>query len=110
MQHDVFSWQVLGDKFIREKVTDNTSEFIDKTISDWLEKIDNNQKEKFVNTLYDILVATNVKTLSEIGSNWFNSAKSMVRSYNNLSDESKKMLNKTLNMLFKIGRDNIFLR
>ena len=50
MQHDVFSWQVLGDKFIREKVTDNTSEFIDKTISNWLEKIDNDQKEKYVIT------------------------------------------------------------
>ena len=47
MQHDIYSWQVLGDKFIREKVTNNTSEFIDKTISDWLEKVDNEQKEKF---------------------------------------------------------------
>ena len=108
MQHDVFSWQVLGDKFIREKVTDNTSEFIDKTISNWLEKIDNDQKEKFVNTLYEILVATNLKTLSEIGNNWFDSAKSMVKSYQNLDSESKQMLNKPLSLLLKIGRNNIF--
>ena len=110
MQHDIYSWKVLGDKFIREKVTNNTSEFIDKTISDWLEKVDNEQKEKFFNTLYDILVATNVKTLSEIGNNWFNSAKAMVKTYKNLNQESKQMLNKTLNILLKIGRDNIFIK
>ena len=110
MQHDIYSWQVLGDKFIREKVTNNTSEFIDKTISDWLEKVDNEQKEKFFNTLYDILVATNVKTLSEIGNNWFNSAEGMVKAYENLNQESKQMLNKTLNILLKIGRDNIFIK
>lgn len=110
MQHDIYSWQVLGDKFIREKVTNNTSEFIDKTISNWLEKVDNEQKEKFFNTLYDILVATNVNTLSEIGNNWFNSAKVMVKTYKNLSQESKQMLNKTLNILFKIGRDNMFIK
>lgn len=108
MQHDIYSWQLLGDKFIRVKITDSTSEFIDKTISNWLEEVDNEQKEKFFDTLYDILVATNVKTLSEIGNNWFNSAKAMVKSYKNLNQESKQMLNKTLNMLLKIGTYNIF--
>ena len=92
MQHDIYSWQVLGDKFIREKVTNNTSEFIDKTISDWLEKVDNEQKEKFFNTSYDILVATNVKTLSEIGNNWFNSAKGMVKTYKNLNQKVSRCL------------------
>ena len=110
MQHDIYSWQVLGDKFIREKVTNNTSEFIDKTISDWLEKVDNEQKEKFFNTLYDILVATNVKTLSKIKNKRKNSKKAMVKTYKNLNQESKQMLNKTLKKKKKIGRDNIFIK
>lgn len=32
MQHDLYTWQVLGDKFIRDKLT-NFSEFVDGTIT-----------------------------------------------------------------------------
>ena len=40
MQHDLYSWQLLGKEFVTLKKLTNESEFIDKTIKDWLENVE----------------------------------------------------------------------
>ena len=60
MQHDLYTWQVLGDKFIRDEFT-NSSEFIDHTISDWLKAVSPEQREKFIDTLFEVLNATEAR-------------------------------------------------
>ena len=67
MQHDLYSWQVLGDKFVRDELT-TSSEFIDQTITDWLRAVEPEQREIFIDTLFEILNATEAKILSEISS------------------------------------------
>lgn len=109
MQHDLYSWQVMGDKFIESELT-NSSEFIDKTITNWLREVNPEQRGKFVDILFDILNATGAKTLSEISSKWFASAKAMLKTYQNIDPESKEILVKTLNALFAIGKSNIPIR
>lgn len=106
MQHDLYSWQVLGDKFVRDELT-TSSEFIDQTITDWLRAVEPEQREIFIDTLFEILNATEAKILSEISSKWFSNAKTMVKTYQNLSPESKEIMTKTLDVLLKIGKGNL---
>lgn len=106
MQHDLYSWQVLGDKFVRAEFT-NSSEFIDQTISNWLKEVEPTQREMFIDTLFEILNTTQAETLSQISDKLFTNAKIMVKSYQKLDSESKKMINATLNVLLKVGRENI---
>lgn len=106
MQHDLYSWQVLGDKFVETELTDS-SEFFDKTITDWLKQVTDEQRSEFFDILFEVLNATNVKTLSELKSNKFSNAKTLIKTYNNLTQESKDIMTKTLSAFFKIGKDNI---
>lgn len=106
MQHDLYSWQVLGGEFVKDELT-NSSEFIDKTVTNWLKEVSPEQREKFIGTLFDILNTTQAETLSEIKSNAFSNAKTMVKTYQNLDSESKKIMTKTLEEFFKIGKSNI---
>ena len=107
MQHDVYSWEVLGDKFVKAKKT-NSSDIIDNAITNWLKEISKEQREQFIDTLFDILNATNVKTVNELSSKWFKNAITIIKSYNNLDQETKKMMTKTLSILLKtIGKSNI---
>ena len=108
MQHDLYSWQVMGDKFITDNLT-NSSEFIDKTITDWLKEVSPEQRGKFFDTMFEILSATNAETLSEISSKWFSNARMMAKTYQNLDPESKSMVTKTLKALLRIGKSNITL-
>lgn len=101
LQHDLYTWQVLGDKFVEDKLT-NSSEFIDKTITNWLLEVSPEQRSEFFDTLFEILQVTNAETFSEISTKWFSNAKKMVKTYQKLEPKSKEILNKTLNALFKI--------
>ena len=106
MQHDIYSWEILGDKFIESEPT-NSSVFIDKTISNWLEEVSNEQREEFFDCLFEILYATKVETMQEIGNSLYSSSKIMIKTYQKLAPETKEMIHKTLSALFKIGKENI---
>ncbi len=106
MQHDLYSWQVLGDKFVKDELT-NSSKFIDKTVTNWLKEVKPEQREEFINTLFEILNATQAETLSDIKGQWFKNSITIVNTYKNLNKESKEIMTKTLSAFFKIGRNNI---
>lgn len=106
LQHNIYTWQLLGDKFIKDEVT-NSSEFVDKTITDWLKEVDVNQREKFIDTLFEIINATGAKTIGDIETNKFETAKIVLKTYKNIDEDSKEILNKTLNVLFDIAKSNV---
>ena len=105
MQHDLYSWDLLGDRFIESELT-NSSEFIDKALTEWLENVSPEQRENFVNTLFEILEATGAKNFFELNQNKFASAKAMITKYQSLDDESKKYINKALNMFLVYGKES----
>ena len=109
MQHDLYSWQVLGDKFIRTEPT-NVSDVIDKTITNWLKDVEPEQRGQFIDILFDILNKTDAKTLHEMGNNWFNSSKTILMEYKNIDDQSKEIISKTLSSLFSAAKGNIKIR
>ena len=106
MQHNLYSWQVLADKFIKDELT-YSSEVIDKTITNWLKEISPDQREVFINTLFEILSATNASTLPQISDKWFSSAKTMLKTYKNLDSKSKEIMIEALNALLKIGKSSM---
>ena len=106
MQHSLYSWQVLGGEFVKDELT-NSSEFIDKTITNWLKQVTPEQREKFIDTIFEILNTTQAQTLSDIRTKAFTNAKTMVKTYQNLSQEDKKVMTKTIEEFLKIGKNNI---
>ena len=106
-QHDLYSWQLMGAKFIEVEEVTKESEFIDRTLKTWLKTVDAEQREKFWVALFEILSSTNAETLSQISENWFVNSKIIFETYRNLDDESREIINKTLRSLFSIMKGNI---
>lgn len=106
MQHDLYSWQVMGDKFVKTKIT-NASNFFDNTITNWLLEVSKEQREEFIDTIFEILNTTNVKTVDELSSKWFKNAITIIKTYKNLSTETRKMITKTFTTLLRSGTNNI---
>jgi len=106
MQHDLYTWQLIGGKFIKAELT-NSSEFIDKTLTDLLLNVSVEQRSLCIDVLFDVLNATKAETLSEINENKFSNIMTMIRTYKNLDEENKEIVTKVLNILLKIGRNNI---
>ena len=108
MQHDLYSWQVLGNKFEYLKEITNGSKLIDKSIKKWFEETDAKKREQVIDIIFQVINTTNVETFTEIKANWLTHAKVISKSYKELDQESKEMVTQTLSALFKIAKDNFF--
>ncbi len=107
MQHDLYSWQLEGKEFITVDEVTNGSEFVDKTIKTWLSNVEPEKRAQVINIIFDILKTTDAETLAGIRENWFNSAKIIIKTYQNVDDESKKMITQVFHSLLKIIKANI---
>lgn len=108
MQHDPYSWEVLGPDFIKMQETSSSSKFIDTTLRNWLNDMDSSQREKFVELLWEVLGAAKVKTFSEMAESLFANAVKIGKKINNLDPESKEVLSKALSMLIKSAKNTLF--
>ncbi len=107
MQHDPYSWSVLGREFVvMDKVT-NTSLFIDKTLKDWIGGMEPSQRAQFINALYEILAATDIKDLTELPTDWLKRAWSAGEALRSIDDQTRKALFETLRLLFHAARTNL---
>ena len=66
LQHDGLSWQIMGDHFIILPELTHESIRTERTIRSWLQKIPQEEREEFVDSLFSVLYSTGAHTLSEI--------------------------------------------
>lgn len=108
MQHDLYSWQVIGTEFVTLEEVTNGSEFVDKTIKNWLENVEPEKREQVIDVVFDILNTTDAQTMKDIKANWFSNARTMMASYKNIDNETKDMIWKAVGELLKSAKNNIF--
>lgn len=76
-QHDGFSWEVLGGHFIELRARSTDSIIIDKTLSQWIALMSENERKTFVSTLYDVITSSGAQTISELSAEAFKTVKSL---------------------------------
>ena len=106
MQHDLYSWQVQGTKVVSLKEVTNGSEFVDKTIKQWLDDVEPKQREIVIDTIFDILSTTEAESMIQIREKWFKNVGIMLRNYKNLDEDSKKMIGEIVKKLIVVAKDN----
>ena len=107
MQHDLYSWQVLGKDFVYLDEITKESVFIDKTITDWLKQESDENREIVVDVLFKILNSTDEQTFKNLKKHWFANAKIIVQSYQKIDEYTKKMMIQTLHTLLRIIKNNL---
>lgn len=108
MQHDLYSWQVLGKNFVYSNDISKKSALIEKIIKNWLNQITMDEREKVINVFYQILISTNAKSFKELDLKWFSNARILFKSYQNINKKDKEMISKSLSTLFKSIKENVF--
>ena len=106
MQHDLYSWEVLGKEFVTLEEVTNGSEFVDKTIKQWLDDVEPKQREIVIDTIFDILSTTEAESMIQIREKWFKNVGIMLKNYKNLDEDSKKMIGEIVRKLVIVAKDN----
>ncbi len=107
MQHDGFSWEVLGTSFVHLEDFSREGKLIDETIDRWADSLTPQQKEAFADAVYEVLTATGAKTLSELRGEKLAAATAVTKTYQNLDRETRRALTSALRNLVEIGAHSI---
>ncbi|NCC07278.1 MAG: DUF2974 domain-containing protein [Clostridia bacterium] len=107
LQHDGISWQALGAKFVYADDMDTGAKLFDASLKDWLSEMDNDQRKRFVDTLFDVLLASNCDTVSEFSKNSLSSMAASVQAMTSLPEEDRAIFLKTIGLLMTKISDKI---
>lgn len=104
LQHDPFTWEVLGRGFCRLDDVTGGSRFLDLTLREWVAAMGREERERFVDALFEILGAAGAAAQSEITPARFRSAAGVLRGLKNIDEPTRKLLGDVLGSLFRAGR------
>lgn len=102
LQHDPYSWLVEDDHFLYVKGVYTLRKFWDETLNEWLFSLEEKDIEHFVDTLYQIICASQADDLIEFAANWKESVASMLAAYKDTDDETKDHMKKVTKSLFEM--------
>ena len=100
LQHDGLTWEIKGGGFIF--LDDSDAESTQKAISikEWLDDLSTEERMKFVDALYDSIVATDAKTLSDLNTDKFK----LLKMWNTMAPEAKVNFKKLMGIILGFGQ------
>lgn len=104
-QHDPYSWEVLGNDFIRLEDVSEGSRVLDQTLKNWLAGLSAEERGNFVDTIYDMLQTTQADRVQELikPRNLY----SILRAIKNESEENRRQVAAALGQLAKTAVQTI---
>ena len=106
MQHSLYSWEVTHNDLVRAEKSTLSSQYINKTLREWVNSLDNERREQFIEAMYEIISAADVKSIIDLEKSWFTSAGKVLKSLR-AADESKRIIiRQALKELFQTAQKN----
>lgn len=103
LQHDLLSWLVEGDALVRVNDIYERRKRMDNALNQWIFSLDEERVRTFVDTLYQVIEASQADDLSEFTADWKRSMNGMLEAIKEVDEETMKMLKETVRALFEIA-------
>lgn len=101
MQHDGFSWEVLGDHFVKLRDVTDQSRLNDLVLKEWVRSMPLEQRERFVDGLFEVLTASGAETLTDLKTEHVKAAGAMVRAMKDMDKDTRDALIHAVKVLFR---------
>ena len=90
MQHELLTWEVSATEFVKKERVSKGSAFIDQTVRDWINNLDDEQCARFVDTVFDFMMQGDAHTLSDFAGNSSEYLNSIIKTFSGMDEEAKK--------------------
>ncbi|WP_409969455.1 DUF2974 domain-containing protein [Bengtsoniella intestinalis] len=101
LQHDGFSWEVLGSEFIHLEELSKGGQYFDQAMQSWLDALSITQREQFIESLFHILTASGAQTLGDMRTDAHKTALAMVRATVDMDKPTRDALLHAVGLLFR---------
>jgi len=106
MQHNLYSWDVTYNDLVHVEKTTVGSKFVNDTLREWLDNLDNKERENFIEALYHILTSADIKSTSGLDISWFSLAGRLFKSLSSMEESKRKIIWQTLKELIRSAGNN----
>lgn len=106
LQHEAFSWEVLGATFVKAGQVEKTSELVDLTLKSWLNQLSRSQRQQFVSAIFYLFEEADIRTIDDLTQAKWKKLRDMIRVLNQ-SKENKIVLRKAFKLLFSEGSKHL---
>lgn len=89
LQHDAFTWQVMGCSLVRADSMTPYSEYMTAVVRDFLSSLSEPQREEFLHAVFETLSHMDARTLRDTPAAFFSALPQMVRSLRTVDKEHK---------------------
>jgi hypothetical protein len=107
MQHNAFSWEVKGPHFIYDKGLTKIGLTRNNTVAAWLADLSSEEREQFVNTLFEVIQATGAKTIGELSKEKLTRSITMIKTFNQINIHTRFQMINAIMLFFRESRKNI---
>lgn len=107
LQHDAMTWQVKEGGFVHLAGIDITGRLTDEALHAWLADMEMEERRLLVDTLYQVVDAAQGELVTDLVSDWRDSASRMLEAARDLAPEVKKSVRRMLRSLFSTGADEV---
>ncbi len=92
MQHDPFSWKLAEDDFSTAEEVSDGARYLNRTITDWLNSLSDENREKFVDILFRVLDAGDAETFTDITTEWKKNFSAIFTAIKDTDPQMKKFI------------------
>lgn len=96
LQHDPFSWLVIGSHFIYDNDRTISGRQFERIINSWIRAMSPQEREEFVENIYDIIISSNAKTLDELDKKKLKSIFLMSKTFRDMGFKKQTQLLRSL--------------
>lgn len=103
LQHDPFSWQIVGPSFVREPALAKEAVEGGERMRRWLSKMTPDDRRTFTDVFFQILEANNARTVTDLTEGTLKTIGAMLRTVRELPPEGKQMMLSFVKLLSGMG-------
>lgn len=92
LQHDGFSWQVLGSSFVYKEGLDKKTQVFNDILGEWLDGLDNDRRDGIVDDLFEVLEATGAHTLTQIQEGGIKNAAVILKQIEGMNPQTRESI------------------
>ena len=107
LQHDPYSWVVEDGDFTYPDRLTADARYLDRTLNQWIRSLSQEDRERFVDGLYDLIEENGIKSFTEIRDDWRKNIPALVHSVTHMDEDTKEFMQRSLKELAAMSFQNI---
>lgn len=102
LQHNAYSWKIKGNCFVRAQNMRSGKMLWDESMNEWILSLSEEEAHAFIDTLYEIISASEASSVFEFGADWKKSLQNVIEAARGIDENTRKAIQKIFRSFFEI--------